>query len=63
SSNASLFAASGTTTCAAPLGSPFTNVAVPLNPGASAVVTLQFNNPTKAGITYTTRVLAGAGTR
>jgi hypothetical protein len=63
SSNATLFAPNGTTTCAAPLTSPFTNVAGPLNPGASAVMNLQFDDPSKAGITYTARVLAGTGTR
>jgi hypothetical protein len=32
---------------------------VTLNPGQSTTVVLEFNNPTKAAITYTPRVLAG----
>jgi hypothetical protein len=63
SSNASLFNAGGTTACAAPLGSPFINLAGPLNPGANVSVVLQFTDPTKTGITYQTRVLAGSGSR
>jgi photosystem II stability/assembly factor-like uncharacterized protein len=61
SSNATLFNAEGNTVCAAPLGNPFIKLSGPLNPGARASVVLQFSNPTKAGITYTTRVLAGGG--
>jgi uncharacterized repeat protein (TIGR01451 family) len=63
SSNAILSNASGSTSCASPLASPFLSVAGPLNPGASVSVVLQFNDPTKAGISYTTRVLAGTGQR
>jgi hypothetical protein len=63
SSNATLSNASGSTSCAAPLASPFLSVVGPLNPGASASVVLQFNDPTKAAISYTTRVLAGSGQR
>jgi len=59
SSNASLFNSAGTTACAAPLGSPYVTLPGPLAPGASATVVLQFTDPTKTGITYTTRVLAG----
>lgn len=59
SSNATLFNASGTTACAAPLGSPYLTLSGPLNGGGSATVLLQFTDPTKTGITYTTRVLAG----
>lgn len=59
SSNASLFNSVGTTACAAPLGSPFVTLPGPLAPGASATAALQFTDPTKTGITYTTRVLAG----
>jgi hypothetical protein len=58
-SNASLFNSAGTTACAAPLGSPYVTIPGPLAPGASATAVLQFTDPTKAGITYTTRVLAG----
>ena len=63
SSNATLFSPSGTTACAAPAGSPFINSSGNLNPGASVSVTLQFMNPSRAGITYATRVLAGSAGR
>jgi hypothetical protein len=63
SSNATLFNGSGSTACAVPLGSPFISVTGPLNAGANVSVVLQFTNPTKAGITYQTRVLAGSGSR
>jgi hypothetical protein len=63
SSNASLFNATGNTTCAAPLGSPYINVTTgSVAPGASVSVVLQFKDPTKATITYSTGVLAGSGT-
>jgi hypothetical protein len=65
SNNASLPNQSGVTACAVPLGSPLANLsgplAPPLAPGASASVTLQFADPSKAAITYTPRVLAGTG--
>jgi hypothetical protein len=62
SSNAVLFNASGTTTCAAPVGSPYVRTnASTLAPGAAVSVVLQFTNPTKASTTYMTRVLAGSG--
>ena len=32
-----------------------------MTPGESAVVVLEFVNPTNAGITYAARVLAGPG--
>jgi len=60
SGNATLFNRSGLTACAAPLGSPFITVPGGLNPGASASVILQFADPSKAGITYAARVLAGS---
>ena len=63
SSSAALFNLSGTTACAAPAGSPFINSSGNLNPGASVSVTLQFMNPTRTGITYFTRVLAGIAAR
>ena len=63
SSNATLFSPSGTTACVAPAGSPFINSSGNLNPGASVSVTLQFMNPSRAGITYATRVLAGSAGR
>jgi hypothetical protein len=59
SSNATLFNPSGTTACATPAGRPFANLSANLNPGASVSVALQFTNPSRAGITYATRVLAG----
>jgi hypothetical protein len=63
SSNATLYNPTGTTACATPSGSPFINWLSSLAPGASASIVLQFTNPTKAGITYATRVLAGSGGR
>ena len=59
SSNATLSNSVGTTACAAPLGSPYVHIAGPLAPGASATAVLQFTDPAKTGISYTTRVLAG----
>jgi hypothetical protein len=64
SSNATLFNKAGVTACDPPLGSPFVVPVVSgssLVTGASVTVYLQFTDPTKTGITYTTRVLAGAG--
>jgi len=59
SANATLSNASGSTASFAPIGSPYVQVPVTLNPGQSTTVVLEFNNPTKAAITYTPRVLAG----
>ncbi len=60
SSNATLYGASGTTTCIAP-GSPY--VIVDPGPtwstGKSITIILEFINPTKSGITYTPALLAG----
>lgn len=54
----------GVTAAVAPLGSPYLNVGVGgLGAGQSATLRLQFTNPGNAGISYTTRVLAGPGTR
>lgn len=67
SGNAALFNKDGDTSCLPTLGSPFINVNLGadgvLSPGETATVTLEFTNPTKQSITYTTRVLAGAGCR
>ena len=67
SANATVFAPSGTTTCTAPAGRPYININIGsdavMAPGESAVVVLEFVNPTNAGITYATRVLAGPGCR
>jgi hypothetical protein len=61
SSNASVYTPSGSTGCAAPLGSPYISIAGPLSTGASTTVVLHFTDPTNATISFTTRVLAGAG--
>ncbi|HVO88983.1 MAG TPA: hypothetical protein VMV45_10605 [Casimicrobiaceae bacterium] len=63
SSNATLYIPSGTTSCATPSGSPYVNLAANLAPGGSATVAMQFVNPTRTGITYLARVLAGAAGR
>ncbi|MGR6034661.1 MAG: DUF7948 domain-containing protein [Candidatus Nitrosoglobus sp.] len=60
SSNATVANGSGQTTCAAPVGSPYLQVALTgnaLNPGQSATVTLELANPTNQAFNYTTRVL------
>lgn len=65
SANATLPGATGTTTNVAPNGSPYVQVvgaAGSLAPGASITTTLSFANPTRAGITYATRVLSGGNT-
>jgi hypothetical protein len=62
SAGASLFNKAGVTLCT-PNGSPFINAGfTSLAAGASSSVVLQFTDPSKAAITYITRVL-GAGTR
>lgn len=64
SSNASLFNLSGTTDFAfPPVGSPYQDAAGNLGPGQIVTYTLQFTDPTRTGITYNTRVLAGPGAR
>lgn len=61
SSNATLANASGVTSCAIP-ASPYVTVgAGPLNPNASLTVKLEFTKTASGAITYTPRVLAGAG--
>jgi hypothetical protein len=62
SSNASVASPSGSTSCNLP-ASPYVTVlsSGSLAAGASVQVQLQFNDPSLAGYTYTTRVLAGAG--
>jgi hypothetical protein len=66
SANATLFNAAGTTVNYPPLGSPYVSVNLGgdgvLSPGESAVATLEFVNPTRGGITYTARLLAGPPT-
>ena len=64
SANATLAGNPPSTACVLPVGSRFVNAAaVSLSPGDSTTVTLEFENPTKAGITYTPLVFAGAGER
>ena len=66
SSNAALFNRSGTTVCLSP-GSPYINIDIgpdgTFSPRERASVTLEFDNPSGQAITYTTRVLVGAGSR
>ena len=65
SANATLFNENGTTDASyPPAGSPYINApAANLAPGQNTSVMLQFTDPTKAAITYNTRVLAGPGPR
>lgn len=67
SANVSLFNATGTTICAAPLGSPYINLDVGTNalfsPRERATVMLEFTSSSGQAITYTARVLAGSGDR
>ncbi len=64
SSDAALFNATGTTdSLESPAGSPYLNVNVNLATGQKASFTLQFTDPTRAAITYSTRVLVGPGAR
>jgi hypothetical protein len=58
SSNATLFNKTGDTTCDAQTGSPYINV-----PSSGTGVVLEFDDPTRTGITYNTRVLMGSGRR
>jgi len=63
SANATLYAASGTTTVTFP-GSPYKNLpALSLAPGASASVTLEFTKTGSSAITYVGHVVAGPGIR
>jgi hypothetical protein len=63
SGNATLFNASGITSCATP-ASPYVNVNVgsdnAFGVGESATVVLEFTNPSNQSITYGTRVLSGS---
>ncbi len=64
SADAALFNLTGMTdSIFPPIGSPYANANVTLAPGQNAAITLQFTDPTKGGITYNTRVLAGQGSR
>ncbi len=52
---------SGVTAYVMPRLSPFVSSNVSLAPGQSTFFTLQFENPTNAAISYTTRVVSGPG--
>jgi len=64
--DATLYNSAGTTANFPPLGSPYIGVNVGsgnvLNPGQTATVTLDFADPSRGGISYTARVLAGMPT-
>jgi CSLREA domain-containing protein len=67
SAGSTLFAPAGTTSCAAPSGSPYFTIPPPAggnwNAGQSVTVGLNFVDPTNAAIAYTLRVLAGTPIR
>jgi hypothetical protein len=63
SSNATLLNPTGKTACIAPSGSSYISIVGPLGAGASATITLQFSDPSLAGITYSTDLVAGSGSR
>src|SRR5207302_10116875 len=67
SANAAVVSPNGFTAANPPLASPYLNVSVgsdnTFSSGESATVVIQFDNPTRAAITYTPRVLAGSGPR
>jgi hypothetical protein len=64
SANASLSNATGSLNVLGPPDSPYINVAGGnLAPGQNTSITLQFADPTRAAISYATRVLAGPGPR
>jgi phosphodiesterase/alkaline phosphatase D-like protein len=64
SSNATMVNAAGTTANFGVLGSSYASVPVGsdnfLTPGETVTFTMEFNNPTKSGILYSPRLLAGA---
>jgi len=62
--NATLFNRTGVTSATIPVGSSYANLSVSsLAPGQSATVVLMFDDPTRASISYTPRVLAGPSSR
>lgn len=64
SADATLFKANGTTDAfQPPAGSSYINANSSLAPAQTVTVTLQFTDPTKVAISYSTRVLAGPGQR
>jgi hypothetical protein len=54
-----LYNPAGTTTCALPANDPFAAATSDLAPGATMSFSLQFDNPSRVGISYVPRVLAG----
>lgn len=68
SGNASMYLSSGTTLCTFPQNSSYVDTRINtsvagLAPGASVSLVLQFVNPTKSRISYSTRVLTTSGMR
>ena len=61
-SNVSVFGINGTTLCGK-VGSPYISAAVALEPGTSTSIVAQFIDESGSPITYTDRVIAGAGGR
>jgi len=61
SAGATATSTTGVTSCDAPFNSPYYKVNVSLGPGGATTTSFVFDDPTKAAITYNTRVLAGAG--
>jgi hypothetical protein len=61
-SNTQLANRGGVTHNLAPLGSPFISIPGDIPQGSGVTVFLEFSNPPVTGITYSIRVLAGAGT-
>ena len=55
--------ASGETVLMVPAGSPYVNTQATLAPGQSVAIQLQFDHPGGVDISYTARVLVGAGSR
>ncbi|MBL8481279.1 MAG: hypothetical protein JNJ60_03725 [Rhodocyclaceae bacterium] len=60
SANATLANAGGATSIVQPAGTPYVNVGG-LSAGQSVTITLEFSNPSNAGITYDARIRAGPG--
>ncbi len=64
SANASLAGESGMTSCSLPSGSPYLNFDVGsdniFSSGESVQVTMEFTNPTRQAINYSTRILSGS---
>jgi hypothetical protein len=63
SNNAGLYNGSGRTSSLSPPASPYVNLNINMAPSQRVSVVLQFADPTKTAISYSTRVLAGPGSR